>query len=56
MKLIAGPQFANFADYDAIVQVVFEQVEDFARMKADPFYQKHIVPDHEAFADTKRSK
>ncbi|KAM5367377.1 hypothetical protein ACJZ2D_010022 [Fusarium nematophilum] len=56
MALIAGPQFANTADYDAIIQIMFHDVEDFVRMKADPYFKERIAPDHEEFADTKRSR
>ena len=56
MTSIAGPQFDNHADYDCFVQAHFRDVEDFVRMKADPFYKEFIVPDHEKFADTTRSR
>lgn len=56
MKQLVGPQFEGSADYDCIVQVVMRDVEDFVRMKKDPFYMEHVMPDHERFADTKRSK
>ena len=56
MKKIGGPQFEKFADYDSFVQAVFEDVEDFVRLKQDPFYVSVVGPDHENFADTARSK
>lgn len=56
MALVAGPQFANTADYDAIIQIMFNDVDDFVRMKADPYFQERATPDHEQFADTKRSR
>ena len=56
MSQIAGPQFDNFADYDCIVTAVFPDVDNFVRMKADPFYKEKVMPDHENFADTKRSR
>ncbi|EON65342.1 hypothetical protein W97_04580 [Coniosporium apollinis CBS 100218] len=56
MAKLYDPQFANVADYDAIVQIVFKDVDDFVRMKADPHFMKSVTPDHEKFADTKRSK
>lgn len=40
----------------ALVQVVSKDVEDFIRMKADPFWREVVAPDHENFADTTRSK
>ncbi|KAI4127272.1 MAG: hypothetical protein LQ338_003276 [Usnochroma carphineum] len=56
MEKLVGPQFNATADYDCVVQCVFRDVDDFVRMKADPFYMQHIMPDHERFADTTRSK
>ena len=56
MAQIAGPQFANTADYDCIVTAVFRNIEDFVNMKADPYYKEKVMPDHENFADTTRSK
>ncbi|KAJ0134004.1 hypothetical protein HZ326_22942 [Fusarium oxysporum f. sp. albedinis] len=56
MFLLYDSQFANVADYDAIIQIFFDDVQDFVRMKADPFFQKSVTPDHEEFADTARSR
>jgi len=56
MAKIAGPQFEAFTDYDSIIQVDFPDVENFVRMKQDPVYVEKVMPDHENFADTKRSR
>ncbi|KAF2686476.1 hypothetical protein K458DRAFT_334211 [Lentithecium fluviatile CBS 122367] len=56
MEKLFDPQFANVADYDCIVQATFPDVDCFVRMKADPEYIAKCIPDHENFADTKRSK
>ena len=56
MEKIAGPQFDNFSDYDCIVNVVFPDVENFVRMKMDPYYIEKVLPDHENYADTARSR
>ena len=56
MNKIMGPQFNGTADYDCIVQATFRDIEDFVKMKADPFFQEKVTPDHENFADTVRSK
>ena len=56
MAKIAGPQFNSFADYDCIVTATFSSVENFVRMKADPYYKEKVMPDHENFADTTRSR
>ena len=56
MVQIAGPQFNNLADYDCIVTAVFPDVDNFVRMKADPYFKEKAMPDHENFPDTKRSQ
>ncbi|KAJ5952329.1 uncharacterized protein N7479_010742 [Penicillium vulpinum] len=48
-------QMANIADFDCFSQVFFKSLEDYKRMKEDPWYKEHLVGDHEKFADTKRS-
>ncbi|KAG2027527.1 hypothetical protein GB937_001273 [Aspergillus fischeri] len=55
MAELFDPQMANVADFDCFSQVVFQDVEDYKRMKQDPWYQEHLVGDHENFADTKRT-
>ncbi|CAG8221811.1 unnamed protein product [Penicillium nalgiovense] len=32
-----------------------KDIEDYKRMKQDPWCKEHLVGDHEKFADTKRS-
>ena len=56
MDRIADPQFANVADYDCVIQIIFRDIEGFVRMKQDADYRRLVVPDHENFADTKRSR
>ncbi|GAB7355308.1 hypothetical protein MBLNU459_g5842t1 [Dothideomycetes sp. NU459] len=56
MDKIFDPQFANVADYDCIIQATFDNVDDFVKFKADPEFLEKIAPDHENFADTKRSR
>ncbi|PHH92983.1 hypothetical protein CDD83_2816 [Cordyceps sp. RAO-2017] len=55
MSQLFDRQMENVADFDCFSQVVFESVEDYKRMKQDPWYKEHLVGDHEKFADTKRS-
>ena len=50
------PQMAKVSDIDCFSQVVFEKLEDYKRMKQDPWYKEHLAGDHEKFADTKRSR
>jgi hypothetical protein len=56
MGKLVGPQFNGTADYDCIVTAVFRTIDDFVAMKKDPFYIEKVMPDHENFADTQRSK
>ncbi|KAJ5297815.1 hypothetical protein N7508_008064 [Penicillium antarcticum] len=55
MSQLFDPQMANIADFDCFSQVVFRSIEDYKRMKQDPWYKEHLAGDHENFADTKRS-
>lgn len=48
-------QMAILADFDCFSQVVFKSVDDYKKMKDDPWYKQHLVGDHEKFADTKKS-
>lgn len=48
-------QMANLADFDCFSQVVFKDVDDYKRMKEDPWYKEHLTGDHVKFADTKKS-
>ncbi|KAF9769434.1 hypothetical protein IL306_013151 [Fusarium sp. DS 682] len=56
MHQLMDPQMTNLAEYDCFSQVVFKSVDDYKRMKDDPWYKEHLVGDHEKFADTKKSQ
>ncbi|KAK9418016.1 putative EthD domain-containing protein [Seiridium unicorne] len=55
MGVLFDRQMNNLADFDCFSQVVFKSVDDYKRMKDDPWYKQHLVGDHEKFADTARS-
>ncbi|EMF17392.1 uncharacterized protein SEPMUDRAFT_34117 [Sphaerulina musiva SO2202] len=55
MEFIMDRQMRNIADYDCFSQVTFNSIEDYKNIKKDPWYQEHLVGDHEKFADTQRS-
>ncbi|KAI0469988.1 EthD domain-containing protein [Xylariaceae sp. FL0804] len=55
MSQLYDPQMANVADFDCFSQVVIESLEDYKRMKDDPWYKEQIMDDHDKFADTKKS-
>nr|A0A4P8DJD9.1 RecName: Full=Decarboxylase dmxR15; AltName: Full=Dimeric xanthone biosynthesis cluster protein R15 [Cryptosporiopsis sp. 8999]QCL09106.1 DmxR15 [Cryptosporiopsis sp. 8999] len=55
MSQLFDPQMCNLADFDCFSQVFFRNIDDYKRMKLDPWYKKHLMHDHEVFADTKRS-
>lgn len=48
-------QMANIAEYDCFSQVIFESLEHYKNLKADPWYKARLFGDHEKFADTERS-
>ena len=48
------PQPVNQADFDVIIQIMFDDPQDFVRLKSDPTYREKILPDHHNFADTTR--
>lgn len=55
MTQLFDSQMVNLADFDCFSQVVIESIEDYKRLKQDPWYKQHLMHDHEKFADTKRS-
>ena len=55
MTRLFDHQMANLAEFDCFSQVVFKSVDDYKQMKEDPWYKRHLVGDHEKFADTKKS-
>ncbi|PTB35074.1 uncharacterized protein TrAFT101_006395 [Trichoderma asperellum] len=55
MAKLYDHQMTNLADFDCFSQVVFKSVDDYKKMKEDPWYKSQLVNDHEKFADTKRS-
>lgn len=56
MAQLYDAQFSNVAPYDCCVQIVFPSIDCFVKMKADPYFKTNVGPDHEKFADTKRSQ
>lgn len=56
MALLAGPLFQNVIDYDCVIQVLFDEVDTFLRLKADPEYATKAWPDHDNFANPKRTR
>lgn len=48
--------FSNFAPFDVCVTIVMPDIDAFLRFKTDPFFQGDIEPDHDKFADTRRSQ
>ncbi|KAL9592940.1 MAG: hypothetical protein Q9219_007706 [cf. Caloplaca sp. 3 TL-2023] len=41
----------NHAPYDAFVQIVFRDIQDYINVKNDPHYRDVVNPDHGNFAD-----
>jgi hypothetical protein len=55
MNRLFDHQMCNLADFDCFSQVVFKDVDDYKKLKQDPWYKQHLMGDHEKFADTKKS-
>jgi hypothetical protein len=55
MKQLFDEHMVNLADFDCFSQVTFKGVDDYKRMREDPWYRKQIAGDHVNFADTQRS-
>lgn len=47
---------ANISDCDAIIQIVFKDVEDYLRVQKDPHFINVVSPDHKNFADSTGTK
>ncbi|KAK3616167.1 hypothetical protein LTR56_026136 [Elasticomyces elasticus] len=56
MGQLFDSQMVSVADYDCFSQVVFESLEHYKNLKADPWYKARLFGDHEKFADTERSR
>ena len=55
MAQLFDAHMVKIADYDCFSQVVFKSIEDYKRMKDDPWYQEKLMSDHLNFADLQRS-
>jgi len=50
-KLFPNLPSVNMSPYDAFIQIVFRDVQDYINMKNDPHYMQVVNPDHVNFAD-----
>ncbi|KAK3674114.1 hypothetical protein LTR78_005961 [Recurvomyces mirabilis] len=50
-KLFPNLPSVNRSPYDAFVQIVFRDVQDYINVKDDPHYMNVVNPDHVNFAD-----
>ncbi|EFX02581.1 hypothetical protein CMQ_2510 [Grosmannia clavigera kw1407] len=55
VEQLIDPQMVNTSDVDCFSQVVFRSVDDYKRMKQDPWYKEKLARDHGNFADTRKS-
>jgi hypothetical protein len=46
----------NISDCDAVIQVVFKDIEDYLRVRKDPHFTNVVNPDHVNFADHHRTR
>jgi hypothetical protein len=47
---------ANIADCDAVIQVVFKDIQDYLRVREDPHFKSVVNPDHVNFADPQKTR
>jgi EthD domain len=50
---IFDPSYAEFADHDFVVRIIFPDLDVFFALKDDPVYKELIAMDHLNFADRK---
>lgn len=50
------PQLVNTADYDSFIQIVFDDIQDFAKFEKDPEFIDKVAADHHNFHDAKRTR
>lgn len=55
MQQLFDKHMINLAEFDCFSQVTFKSIDDYKRMREDPWYKKQIAGDHVNFADTRRS-
>ncbi|RMD39350.1 hypothetical protein DV735_g5785, partial [Chaetothyriales sp. CBS 134920] len=55
MAQLFDAHMVKIADYDCFSQVVFRSLDDYKRLKEDPWYQEKLMNDHLNFADLQRS-
>lgn len=46
----------NISDCDAIIRIVFRDIQDYMRVREDPHFIKVVNPDHLNFADPQRTR
>ncbi|KIW87579.1 uncharacterized protein Z519_11904 [Cladophialophora bantiana CBS 173.52] len=46
----------NVSDCDAVIQIVFKDIEDYLRVRTDPHFVNVVNPDHHNFADPTKTR
>jgi len=44
------------SDCDAVIQIVFKDIEDYLRVRQDPHFVNVVNPDHTNFADPRKTR
>ncbi|KAH9210390.1 EthD domain-containing protein [Leptodontidium sp. 2 PMI_412] len=56
-KIYAGRlPTGNISDCDAIIRIVFKDIQDYLRVREDPHFVSVVNPDHLNFADPRRTR
>jgi hypothetical protein len=42
-------------EYDTVIQITFNNIEDYLNVLQDDHFKKVVMPDHENFADVKKT-
>lgn len=46
----------NVSDCDAVIQIVFKDLDDYLRVRQDPHFIRVVNPDHVNFADLEKTR
>ena len=46
----------SISECDAVIQIVFNDIEDYLRVRKDPHFVSVVNPDHANFADSTRTR
>jgi hypothetical protein len=54
-RIFPGGHKPATPEYDTVIQITFNDVQDYLNVLEDEHFKKVVMPDHENFADAKRT-